>query len=57
MTVFDVAGRVVEHVYTGRVVAGEHRYVVDASAWASGVYVAQVWVRGEAQTVRFTVAR
>ncbi len=57
VTVFETTGRVVSNVYTGPIAAGEHRYVVDTSGWAAGVYVAQVWVRGEAFTTRFTVAR
>jgi hypothetical protein len=57
VTVFGTTGRVVSNVYTGPVAAGEHRYVVDTRSWAAGVYVAQVWVRGEAFTTRFTVAR
>ncbi len=57
VTVFETTGRVVANVYTGPVAAGEHRYVVDTGGWAAGVYVAQVWVRGEAFTTRFTVTR
>ncbi len=57
VTVFETTGRVVSNVYTGPVAAGEHRYVVDTRGWAAGVYVAQVWVRGEAFTTRFTVTR
>jgi hypothetical protein len=42
ITLHDVAGRAVKHVYSGKAVPGEHQYPVNLNNLASGVYILRV---------------
>lgn len=42
ISVFDIAGRKVQILFSGRLTTGEHSFMVDATTWPSGVYLYSV---------------
>lgn len=57
ITVFDVMGRRVAVLADGDQAAGEHAVNVDASGFASGMYIVRLATPNTVQTVKFVVAR
>jgi hypothetical protein len=57
LEVFDVLGRVAYSMDFGRMSAGEHRQVLDASEWGSGVYFARVEAGERARVQKMVVVK
>lgn len=51
MTVYDITGREVTTLLNGSMAAGNHRQMINASSWATGVYFVKVHA-GDHQAVR-----
>jgi subtilisin-like proprotein convertase family protein len=57
LSVYDVLGREVATLVSGRLEAGSHTAAFDASALSAGTYVYRLVVDGEVETGRITLAR
>jgi chitodextrinase len=57
VTVYDVAGRVVQNLVDSAVSSGEHALLWDAGALPSGVYFYRIEVDGEGETRKVVLAR
>jgi hypothetical protein len=42
VTIYDLSGRTVTQLVDNTLVAGIHSFVVDASLWSSGIYLARL---------------
>jgi hypothetical protein len=57
LSIFDLAGRLVEQLHAGALPAGEHRFVWDAAARPSGLYFVRLEGPGLLQTRRLLLLR
>jgi hypothetical protein len=57
LEIFDILGRVAYQMDYGRLSAGEHRQILDASKWSSGVYFARVKAGGTARVQKIVVMK
>ncbi len=57
LEVFDVLGRRVATLLDAMLPAGSHQQSIDASSWASGVYLIRVEAAGKVLSRRMTLSK
>ncbi len=57
LAVYDITGRLIDVLYDEFLVAGEHNIGVDASYWASGLYLYELSAGGRTVTKKMTLLR
>ena len=57
LTIRDILGREVQQVVDRPLVAGRHRFTIDGSNWATGIYFAQMTTESATTNRRMVVMR